>query len=51
MTERHTCCFILPQVVLLEAAERGSADLRRAALNTIAMSGGMRSRPSFGVGG
>lgn len=46
MTERHTCCFILPQVVLLEAAERGSADLRRAALNTIAMSGGMRSRRS-----
>ncbi|HEU5472632.1 MAG TPA: M4 family metallopeptidase [Actinophytocola sp.] len=37
-------CFILPQVVLLEAAERGDAEARRTAMNTIEMSAGLRSR-------
>jgi Zn-dependent metalloprotease len=43
MTNRDIC-FILPQVVLLEAAERGDAELRRMVMNTITLSAGMRSR-------
>ena len=42
MTYRHAC-YILPQVVLLEAADRNS-DLREAALNTAAASASMRTQ-------
>src|ERR1700754_2031197 len=41
MTDRHVC-YILPQVVLLEAADR-SEDLREAATNTLAASASMRT--------
>ncbi|MGH3762748.1 M4 family metallopeptidase [Actinophytocola sp.] len=42
MTDRHAC-FILPQVVLLEAADRNE-DLREAAMNTVAASASMRTQ-------
>jgi Zn-dependent metalloprotease len=42
MTDRHVC-FILPQVVLLEAADRNS-ELREAATNTLAASASMRTQ-------
>ncbi|HEV7649268.1 MAG TPA: M4 family metallopeptidase [Actinophytocola sp.] len=42
MTERHAC-YILPQVVLLEAADRDE-DLREAATNTLAASASMRTQ-------
>jgi Zn-dependent metalloprotease len=42
MTYRHAC-YILPQVVLLEAADR-NGDLREAAENTLAASASMRTQ-------
>jgi Zn-dependent metalloprotease len=42
MTYRHAC-FILPQVVLLEAADRNE-ELREAAVNTLAASASMRTQ-------
>ncbi|MGH3878724.1 MAG: M4 family metallopeptidase [Actinophytocola sp.] len=42
MTYRHAC-YILPQVVLLDAADRNS-DLREAALNTAAASASLRTQ-------
>jgi Zn-dependent metalloprotease len=41
MTQRHAC-YILPQVVLLEAADRNE-ELREAATNTLAASASMRT--------